>query len=326
MTSSPSSYQRIAKKVFDQEIRAIESTRSSINENFDEACKLLMNCKGKVILTGMGKSGHIARKIAATFASTGTPAFFVHPAEAQHGDLGMIDANDVVIAISYSGATPEILALLPHLVRFKIPLITLSQRKPSPLSAQAQVTLFVDIESKEACPLNLAPTSSTTASLVLGDALAVTLLESKGFREHDFAQFHPAGNLGKKLLLSVDELMHKGEALPCVPSEATVEAAILEVTKKRLGMTTICSPTQTLEGIFTDGDLRRTFEKHIDIRKTPIKTCMTKNPKTMHSGDLAVKAAQLMQEFKITALPVLDAHERIIGVVHLHDLFGHGVI
>lgn len=320
------SFQSIAHRVFDQEILAIESTKLLIDESFEKACEYLMNCKGKVVLTGMGKSGHIAQKIAATFASTGTPAFFVHPAEAQHGDLGMISEKDVVIAISYSGSTAEILALIPHFIRFNIPLITITQKKTSPLSQHATVALFIDTQEKEACPLNLAPTSSTTATLVLGDALAVTLLESKGFKENDFAQFHPAGALGKKLLLQVDELMHKGEHLPTISSSASIQAAILEITKKRLGMTTICSEEGLLEGIFTDGDLRRAFEKNLDITHARIQDSMTKNPTILKSGDLAVKAAQLMQEFKITAIPVVDQKSRVVGVIHLHDLLENGVI
>jgi arabinose-5-phosphate isomerase len=319
-------FQSIARRVFNQEIRAIECTRNLIHENFDQACELLMKCEGRVILTGMGKSGHIARKIAATFSSTGTPAFFVHPAEAQHGDLGMITEKDIVVAISYSGSTSEILALIPHLTRFKIPLIAITKKEDSSLGRYADTVILIDIEDKEACPLNLAPTSSTTATLVLGDALAIALLESKGFKESDFATFHPAGNLGKKSLLKVDELMHKGKNLPLISPKASVEEAILEITRKRLGMTTVCTDEHHLLGIFTDGDLRRTFEKNTNIQTTSVEHIMSTHPKTMHSEELAIKAAQIMQEFKITAIPVLDSEEKVVGVIHLHDLLGNGVI
>ncbi len=320
------SFQSIARRVFDQEIEALHSTRGLIQENFDVACDILSQCQGRVILTGIGKSGHIARKIASTFASTGTPASFVHPTEAQHGDLGMITEKDVVIAISYSGSTADILALLPYFIRFKIPLISITRCGSSPLADYANVPLFIDIKEKEACPLNLAPTSSTTATLVLGDALAIALLESKGFKEADFANFHPAGSLGKKLLLKVDDIMHSHQDLPVISPDTLIQNAILEITKKRLGMTTVCTADQELLGIFTDGDLRRAFEKNIDIQTTSVESLMTKNPKTMMSGELAVKAAQLMQQFKITAVPVLNSKDRLIGIIHLHDLLGHGVI
>jgi arabinose-5-phosphate isomerase len=325
-SSSPDYFQSIGKTVFDQEIDAIKSTKNLIDEGFANACKLLISCTGKIILMGIGKSGHIAQKIAATFASTGTPAFFVHPAEALHGDLGMITEKDIVIAISHSGTTSEILALVPYLVRFNIPLISITGNKNSPLSEQAHIALFIDTQNQEACPLNLAPTSSTTATLVLGDALAVSLLKARGFQEKDFAQFHPAGALGKKLLLTVDAIMHEGKDLPRVSSRSSIQEAILEITHKRLGMTTVCSPSGILEGVFTDGDLRRAFEKNIDITNTPIQECMTQNPKTMKTGDLAIKAAQLMQKFRITAIPVLDEEGKTIGIVHLHDLLGSGVI
>jgi arabinose-5-phosphate isomerase len=212
------------------------------------------------------------------------------------------------------------------MIRFKIPLISITRQGSSPLAQYADIPLFIDIEKKEACPLNLAPTSSTTATLVLGDALAIALLESKGFKEADFASFHPAGSLGKKLLLKVDDIMHKNQDLPMIHPEALIKDAILEITKKRLGMATVCTDNQKLLGIFTDGDLRRAFEKNINIQTTPVNLIMSKNPKTMISGDLAIKAAQLMQEFKITAIPILNSTEQIIGVVHLHDLLGNGVI
>jgi arabinose-5-phosphate isomerase len=320
------SFQSIAQRVFNQEIRAIQSTQNLIQDSFDQACEMLIQCEGRVILTGIGKSGHIARKIASTFSSTGTPAFFVHPTEAQHGDLGMITEKDIVIAISYSGSTSDILALIPHIIRFKIPLISITRKGESPLAQYANIPLFIDIEEKEACPLNLAPTSSTTATLVLGDALAIALLESRGFKEADFASFHPAGSLGKKLLLTVDDIMHKNQDLPMNLPDTLVKNAILEITKKRLGMTTICTEDKKLLGIFTDGDLRRAFEKNINIQTTPVKSLMSVNPKTMLSGELAIKAAQLMQQFKITAIPILNSTQQVIGVVHLHDLLSNGVI
>jgi len=321
---NPLSFQAKAQAVFNNEIEALHRTQKKLDHHFDEACEKILACQGRVIVTGIGKSGHIANKIAATFASTGTPSFFVHPAEAQHGDLGMITAQDVILALSYSGKAPEVLALIPHAKRFKIPLICITNDLDSPLAKNSDICLLVDID-KEACPLNLAPTSSTTAMLVLGDALAVGLLNARGFHEENFAIFHPGGNLGKRLLVRVEDLMKTGEDIPVVSPETLLHETVLEISKKRLGMTVIAEKQKVL-GVFTDGDLRRAFEKNIDFKKTPVKELLHGKPKALYVGELAAKAAQVMQQFKITALVILNPDETLAGVLHLHALLDSGVL
>ncbi|NCX93755.1 MAG: KpsF/GutQ family sugar-phosphate isomerase [Gammaproteobacteria bacterium] len=314
-----------ALEVINIEIDAIANLKHSLDASFNRACEILLNCRGRIVLIGMGKSGHIANKIAATFASTGTPSFFVHPAEASHGDLGMITKDDVVIAISYSGNTPEVLALLPHIKRLGVPVISISGTATSQLAQNSEVNLLISV-SREACPLNLAPTASTTATLVLGDALAVALLKARGFTESDFALFHPGGSLGKRLLLHVSDIMHKGDSIPKVHPDDIVKDCVLEMTRKRLGMTTVCDEKGTLLGIYTDGDLRRSFEKNLDFYTTPIRNAMTLNPKTLKASELAAKGLQMMEKYKITSLVVTDDHQKVIGILHLHALLEAGVV
>lgn len=311
-------YSKAAQNVIDIELKAIAKLNERVGLNFIQACELLLACKGRIVVIGMGKSGHIASKIAATLASTGSPAFFVHPAEASHGDLGMIVKDDVVIALSNSGNTEEILIILPVIKRLKIPLITLTGNPSSELAKNADVNLDVSVE-QEACPLNLAPTASTTAALVMGDALALALLEARGYTEDDFALTHPSGSLGRRLLLKVKDLMHTGDAIPKVKPDTTVRDALLEMTQKRLGMTTITSDG-TLEGIFTDGDIRRAIDKNVDFQTTPIKQLMTKKCKTATEETLAYDALNMMDTNKITSLIVVDEHNNIRGVLHMHDL------
>jgi arabinose-5-phosphate isomerase len=274
---------------------------------------------------GMGKSGHIGKKIAATFASTGSPAFFVHPSEAKHGDIGMITKQDVLIIISNSGESEEVLAILPFIKRFDVPVISLTGKPHSTLAKAATVNLDVSVE-KEACPLGLAPTSSTTAALVMGDALAMTVLETRGFTKHDFALSHPGGALGRRLLLQVAEIMHVAPLLPKVDSHVTLKEALLEMTQKKLGMTTIVDAQGKLVGIFTDGDVRRAFDSNRDIHQTKIYDIMTKNPKTITQTMLAADALTIMETYKITSLVVNNEHHQPLGVVHIHDILRAGVI
>jgi arabinose-5-phosphate isomerase len=273
----------------------------------------------------MGKSGHVARKIAATLASTGTPAFFLHPAEAGHGDLGMITRTDVVLALSNSGETPELVMLLPHLKRLGVPLIVMAGKVDSTLGRAATVTLDVSV-AEEACPLNLAPTASTTATLAMGDALAVTLLEARGFTKQDFARSHPGGSLGRQLLLHVEDLMRTGAAIPKTTPEEKLRDGLLEMSRKGLGMTVIVGPGDQVLGVFTDGDLRRTFDKQLDVHSTPMSTVMTPNCKTIGPRELAAEAVHLMEVYRITALPVADEHGRLVGALNVHDLFRAGVV
>jgi arabinose-5-phosphate isomerase len=282
-------------------------------------------CKGRVIVTGMGKSGHIANKIAATFASTGTPSFFVHPGEASHGDLGMITGIDVVLAISNSGNTAEITTILPLIKRMGAPLISMTGNPNSTLALQSNIHLDISIK-EEACPLGLAPTSSTTATLVMGDALAVALLESKGFSETDFAFSHPGGSLGKKLLLTVNELMHKGERIPSVKTGTLLSDGLLEISKKGFGMTAVINQENKLVGLFTDGDLRRAFDAKIDMLTTSIDRVMTTNCKTIAADILAAEALNIMEQNKITGLLVTDSDNFVVGILHMHDLIRAGVI
>lgn len=317
-------FQTAAIQLFDAEQEALTKTKALINEDFSRACKHILSCKGRVIVIGMGKSGHIGNKIAATFASTGTPSFFVHPAEASHGDLGMLTKSDVVLALSYSGNTPEVVSLMPQIKRLGTPIISITGNNTSMLAKNSDVSLIVDID-KEACPLNLAPTSSTTATLVLGDALAVALLEARGFKEEDFAVFHPGGTLGKRLLLRVSDVMHKESQIPLVPPETTIKDAVLEITDKRLGMTTVCDSAGKLLGIYTDGDLRRSFEHNADFYNDKIESAMSTTPKTIKENDLAAKGMQMMEEFKITAIVVVDNDKKVKGVLHLHALLESGI-
>jgi arabinose-5-phosphate isomerase len=310
--------------VIQAEAQAISELAHRIDKRFQRACELLLACPGRIVVTGMGKSGHIGKKLAATFSSTGSPAFFMHPGEASHGDLGMITSKDVVLAISYSGNTHELVTLLPLLKRLGVPLILLSGHEHSPLVRSADV--FIDVSvSQEACPLGLAPTSSTTAALVMGDALAIALLEARGFSAEDFAFSHPGGSLGKKLLLRVDELCHINDNLPVVYDTTMVSEALIEVTEKKIGMTCVIDKLGHLLGVYTDGDVRRTLNKQYDIHQTAIKEVMTSPCKTITKGLLAVEALALMQKHSITSLVVMDENDKLYGVVCLHDILKAGV-
>lgn len=310
--------------VIETEAQAVFELSQRIDERFAKACELLLACKGRIVVTGMGKSGHIANKIAATLSSTGSPAFFMHPGEASHGDLGMITRQDVVLAISHSGNTAEIVTLLPLLKRMEVPLISLTGNKESTIAQIADINLDVSIK-QEACPLGLAPTTSTTVSLVMGDALAIALLQARGFSEEDFALSHPGGSLGKRLLLRIDELFHSGDELPIISENATVSEALIEVTEKKLGMTCVTNNKGYLVGIYTDGDIRRTLTRQCDINTTQLKDVMTCNARTISKGMLAAEALALMQKHSITALIVADENNRPIAVLHLHDLLKAGV-
>lgn len=310
--------------VIETEAKAVFDLTQRIDERFEKACEILLACKGRVVVTGMGKSGHIANKIAATLASTGTPAFFIHPGEACHGDLGMITRQDVVLAISNSGNTSEIVVLLPMLKRLEIPLIALTGNTQSTLAKTADVNLDISIE-QEACPLGLAPTTSTTVSLVMGDALAIALLQARGFSAEDFALSHPGGALGRRLLLKIDELCHRGDELPLVSEHATISDALIEVTAKKLGMTCVVNSHGRLTGVYTDGDIRRTLTNHFDINTTPLTAVMSRQCKTIKAGTLAAEALAIMQKYTITSLVVIDEEQRPVAVIHLHDLLRAGV-
>jgi arabinose-5-phosphate isomerase len=318
-------FRQSAQRVLRLELQAIEGLYQTLDEQFTQACQLLFSCQGKVVVIGMGKSGHIGRKMAASFASTGTPAFFVHPGEASHGDLGMISSNDIVIAISNSGESNEILAVLPVIKRWGIPLICMTSRPKSTMAKEADIHLCLHVE-QEACPLGLAPTSSTTATLVLGDALAVSLLEARGFTPDDFAMSHPGGALGRKLLLRNADIMHQGKLLPTVSDQATVSEALLEMSRKGLGMTAILDSQGTLAGIFTDGDLRRILDQQLDIHTTPITKVMTANCITVPAEMLVAQSVKLMQERKINALIVLDKQRCPVGAFNMHDVLKAGVV
>jgi arabinose-5-phosphate isomerase len=318
------SYKDSALRTITMERDAVSELLTRIDENFEKACELMLNCKGRVVVTGMGKSGHIGTKIASTLASTGTPAMFVHPGEASHGDLGMITSNDVVMALSNSGKTPEVVTLLPLLKRMNTPLISMTGKADSILSKTADVNLNVSVAT-EACPLDLAPTSSTTASLVMGDALAIALLEKRGFSAEDFAFSHPGGTLGRRLLLKVEDIMHTGELIPKVGIETKLSDALIEITSKGLGMTTIVDNNNTLLGIFTDGDLRRALDLKIDIHQTAIADVMTINPKTATAKMLAAEALAIMDHRKISVLAVIDDNKKAVGAIHIHDLLNAGV-
>ncbi len=322
---SPDALIASAKRTISLEQDAISSLLARIDDSFVRACELILNCKGRVVVVGMGKSGHIAHKIAATLASTGTPAFFVHPAEASHGDMGMITADDVVLALSNSGTTNEIVTLLPLIKRLGLTLISMTGNPDSTLANAAQVNLDTQV-SKEACPLNLAPTSSTTVTLVLGDALAIALLEARGFTPEDFAFSHPGGALGRRLLLKVEHVMHSGNELPAVTRDASLRATLLEMTQKGLGMTLILAPDRSLAGIFTDGDLRRALDKGIDVREANIAELMTHGGKTARPEMLAAEALKIMEDHKISSLPVVNENNQAIGALNMHDLLRAGVM
>ncbi len=319
------SYIASAKRTIQIERDAITALIDRIDANFEQACECIKNCRGRVVVTGMGKSGHIANKIAATLASTGTPAFFVHPGEASHGDLGMITSEDVVLAISNSGNTSEIATILPLIKRMGAPLISMTGNADSILAKQADIQLDISI-TEEACPLGLAPTSSTTVTLVMGDALAVALLEAKGFSAEDFAFSHPGGSLGRKLLLKVSDIMHSGSRIPKVISGTLLSDGLLEISAKGLGMTAIVDEQDRLIGLFTDGDLRRAFDQRLDVMTTRIDEVMTRHCKTIHADALAVEALNLMEQNKITGLLVTDAEQRVVGAIHMHDLLRAGVV
>ncbi len=315
----------LAREVLQIEALAVRTLAERIDSKFATAVKLLLNCQGRVVVSGMGKSGHIARKLAATFASTGTPAFFVHPGEARHGDLGMITAQDVVVTLSNSGETEELVSIAPLIKRMGAHLIALTGCNTSSLAKLADVHLNVQVE-KEACPLNLAPTASTTATLALGDALAVAVLDARSFSPEDFARSHPGGALGRRLLNYVTDVMRTGAMLPQVSMDASVHDAILEITAKRLGMTAVINAERQIEGIFTDGDLRRTLVKHKELHNLKVTEVMTTNPHTIRADQLAVEAIELMEHYKINQILVVDATDKLIGALNMHDLFNAKVV
>ena len=315
----------VGRRVLDIEARAVQALVQRLDGGFSEAVDLLYRCKGKVVVSGMGKSGLIGQKIAATLASTGTPSFFLHPAEGLHGDLGMLARLDVLIAISNSGETQEILQLLPFMERMGIPVVAVVGRMGSTLAKNSAVVLDVSV-AEEACPMGLAPTASTTVALAMGDALAVALLEKRGFKEQDFAQFHPGGTLGRRLLVKVRDLMHKGQELPQVGEAVLASMAILEISAKKLGMTTVVDRAGVLLGTITDGDLRRFVQQGGDFSKTTAGSLASRRPKLIGPDELAAKAVKMMERYAITTLVVADNAKRIIGVVHLHDLLKHGIV
>ncbi len=313
----------IGKKVLDEESNAIQSTKEALDSNFPKAVNLIFNIKGKLIVTGMGKSGLVGQKIAATLASTGTPSFFLHPAEAIHGDLGMISKEDAVLAISNSGETPEILAIIPTIKRWGNPVIAITNNRNSKLAKESDIHLFLNVK-REACRLNLAPTSTTTATMALGDAIAVALLEMRGFTSEDFARFHPGGSLGKKLM-KVGELMHTGEELPIVHPDTPLKEAVLTISEKGFGAALVVDKDGNLIGIITDGDLRRFIESGGSIDKCLVEKVMTKNPKYVTKNQLIVEALEIMERYNITVLPVVE-NKKPIGLVHLHDILKSGVV
>ncbi|MDP9142901.1 MAG: KpsF/GutQ family sugar-phosphate isomerase [Pseudomonadota bacterium] len=315
----------LGRRALEIERDAISALTDRVDDKFAEACRIMLGCKGRLVVIGMGKSGHIGSKLAATFASTGTPAFFVHPGEASHGDLGMITRQDVVLALSYSGETNEMITLLPLLKRMGVPMISMTGKPASTLAQAAEVHIDVSV-ALEACPLNLAPTSSTTATLAMGDALAVALLEARGFTPEDFAMSHPGGSLGRRLLLKISDVMHSGDRLPTVSADATLSQALLEMSRKGLGMAVITTPSNEVAGVFTDGDLRRVLDQGIDVRTAKIAEVMSRGGKSITPGQLAAEAVALMEKHKITAVLVKDEQQHLIGVVHMHDLLRAGVV
>ncbi len=325
MKNSPQDILTIARNVVMVEKNALDKLQEQFGQDFVNAIEILMSCKGHVIVIGMGKSGHVGNKISATLASTGTPAFSVHPGEASHGDLGMITKNDVTICISNSGETEEVLNIIPIIKRMGIRIIAITGNSNSTMAKLADVHLSIAV-GEEACPLGLAPTTSTTTSLVLGDALAVTLLELRGFTEEDFARSHPAGSLGKKLLLYIDDLMRVGGDVPKVLKNTNIEEALFEMTQKRLGMTAVINDKNEVVGIFTDGDLRRAFDENINFKSTNVEKVATLNPVTIKANSLAVSAAQLMEKHNVHGLLVVDDHNQLVGALNIHDLLKAGVV
>jgi arabinose-5-phosphate isomerase len=325
--SPPSTADLLAagRRTIDIEARAIAALSARLGDSFAQACQLCLQSVGRVVVTGLGKSGHVAGKIAATLASTGTPAFFLHAAEAAHGDLGMVSRGDVVIAISNSGETPEVLMLLPHLKRIGTPVIAITGGSQSTLARAAAVNLDVFV-AEEACPHNLAPTASTTATLAMGDALAIALLEARGFTPEDFARSHPGGSLGRKLLLHVADVMRRGDDLPVVSPDAPLAAGLLEMSRKRLGLTAVVDAAGCVVGIFTDGDLRRVIDRQIDLHTTVMRDVMTVKPLTIDAQALAAEAVNRMEQHGITALLVTDAAQQLAGALNIHDLLRAGVV
>ncbi|MCW5622799.1 MAG: KpsF/GutQ family sugar-phosphate isomerase, partial [Burkholderiales bacterium] len=312
-----------ARRVLRIEAEAVAGLAGRLDQGFERAVSLILACSGRTVVSGIGKSGHVASKIASTLASTGTPAFFVHPAEASHGDLGMITAQDVMIVLSNSGESAEVLAIVPLAKRRGARIIAMTGNPRSSLAREADVHLDAAV-AEEACPLGLAPTASTTAALALGDALAVALLEARGFGTEDFARSHPGGALGKRLLTHVDDVMRRGEAVPHVPSGASLSEAILEVSRKGMGMTAVLAADGKVAGIFTDGDLRRALDRAVDIRQLRVDEVMTAGPRTITAERLAVEAVRLMEEFHISQVLVVDEHQTLVGALNMHDLFKAG--
>ncbi|GAB6041747.1 KpsF/GutQ family sugar-phosphate isomerase [Endothiovibrio diazotrophicus] len=316
---------QLALAVIDNEARSVARLAERIDERFVAACRYMLACEGRIVVTGMGKSGHIGNKIAATLASTGTPAFFVHPGEASHGDLGMITPKDVVLALSNSGETDELLTIVPLIKRQGVPMIAMTGNPRSNLARNATVHLDVSVE-QEACPLGLAPTSSTTAALAMGDALAVSLLEARGFTAEDFARSHPAGSLGRRLLLHIEDIMHTGERVPRVSEDALLSEALVEMSDKGLGMTAVVDAGDRVVGLFTDGDLRRALDKEADVHVTGIREVMTPNPTSIHPHLLAAEGLQMMEARKINGLLVVDEAGVLVGALNMHDLLRAGVV
>ncbi|KGJ98966.1 KpsF/GutQ family sugar-phosphate isomerase [Thalassotalea sp. ND16A] len=320
-----SEFKKLAAQVIDIEQQAVANLHNHIDDEFAKACQLMFACNGRVIVIGMGKSGHIGGKIAATLASTGTPAFFVHPGEASHGDLGMVTKEDVVLTISYSGETGEVLAILPVIKRIGAKLIAMSGNTKSTMAKLADVHICVDVPL-EACPLGLAPTSSTTATLVMGDALAVALLNAKGFTADDFALSHPGGSLGKRLLLRLSDIMHSGERLPQIKETALIKEALVEMSSKGLGMTAVVNSSGILTGLFTDGDLRRILDEEINIHQDSISSVMTKKPVVASADMLAAEALKAMEDKSINGLIIVDDNQQPIGAMNMHDILKAGVL
>ncbi|SVA45199.1 uncharacterized protein METZ01_LOCUS98053 [marine metagenome] len=314
-----------AQRVLEIEARAIQGLIPRLDTTFAQACELCLACTGRVVVTGMGKSGHVGGKIAATLASTGTPAFFVHPGEASHGDLGMITPKDLVVAVSNSGETAEIVTILPLLKRSGVELITLTGKSDSTLAQAATINLDIGVD-EEACPLNLSPTASTTAALAMGDAMAVALLESRGFTREDFARSHPGGTLGRRLLLLVGDLMHTGKEVPKISPDTLLAGGLVEMTAKGLGITAVVDANGKLEGVYTDGDLRRSLDNAVDVHTTAMREVMTKNAKTVRPKLLAAEAVRLLEQHKITSLIVVDEDKTVVGALNVHDLFRAGVM
>jgi arabinose-5-phosphate isomerase len=324
MTTPKKDFLAAASEVFDIEVQALQDSQAKLDDGFSVACKSVLDCAGRVVVVGMGKSGHIAGKIAATLASTGTPAFFVHPGEASHGDLGMITPQDLIVAISNSGETPEILTLLPILKRIGVNLVVLTGNSSSTMAKQADAVLDVSV-AREACPMNLAPTASTTAALVMGDALAIAVLQARGINERDFSRSHPGGVLGRRLLVYVEDIMRTSNNVPVIAGHEPIKAAILEMSRIGMGMTSVVDASGQLIGIFTDGDLRRVLDQDIDLKTTAVSEVMTSSPVTTTTGSLAAELVSLMRDNQIQQIVVLE-YQKPIGAINMQDLFGAGVV